>query len=471
MLWTSKTIFIKKVLLLFLATSTSFFLNSALPDNISELVEESAPAVVNITAKKEVSQRSSYGYGGIPDEMLERFGIPREFREIPQQKREAISYGSGFILKDNYIMTNFHVVEDSTDVTISLSDRREFSAEVIGVDPLSDLAVLEVKGKNLPTVAVGDSDELRVGDWVIAIGSPFSFDFSVTAGIVSAKGRSIQNNNIGNYVPFLQTDVAINPGNSGGPLFNLDGEVVGINSQIYSRSGGYQGLAFAIPINVAIDVADQIITNGEVSRGYLGVRMSEVDSDLADALGMNKPYGALINDVEEGESADNAGLIPGDVIVEFDKKEIKFSSDLPHVVGQIKPETKALAKVIRDGEEMILEFILGELPVNKESFIPAKTQLSSDPIGLKVADIDRDNPSMTNMPDGVIISRVNPNSPASGKVNRGDIITMIQYKGKKYEVIDVNSFNETLDNFTTGNKIAIHLIRGGNRLIRSITLN
>ena len=466
-----KTIFIKKVLLLFLATSTSFFLNSALPDNISELVEESAPAVVNITAKKEVSQRSSYGYGGIPDEMLERFGIPREFREIPQQKREAISYGSGFILKDNYIMTNFHVVEDSTDVTISLSDRREFSAEVIGVDPLSDLAVLEVKGKNLPTVAVGDSDELRVGDWVIAIGSPFSFDFSVTAGIVSAKGRSIQNNNIGNYVPFLQTDVAINPGNSGGPLFNLDGEVVGINSQIYSRSGGYQGLAFAIPINVAIDVADQIITNGEVSRGYLGVRMSEVDSDLADALGMNKPYGALINDVEEGESADNAGLIPGDVIVEFDKKEIKFSSDLPHVVGQIKPETKALAKVIRDGEEMILEFILGELPVNKESFIPAKTQLSSDPIGLKVADIDRDNPSMTNMPDGVIISRVNPNSPASGKVNRGDIITMIQYKGKKYEVIDVNSFNETLDNFTTGNKIAIHLIRGGNRLIRSITLN
>ena len=466
-----KTIFIKKVLLLFLATSASFFLNSALPDNISELVDESAPAVVNITAKKEVSQRSSYGYGGIPDEMLERFGIPREFREMPQQKREAISYGSGFILKDNYIMTNFHVVEDSTDVTISLSDRREFSAEVIGVDPLSDLAVLEVKGKNLPTVVVGDSDELRVGDWVIAIGSPYSFDFSVTAGIVSAKGRSIQNNNIGNYVPFLQTDVAINPGNSGGPLFNLDGKVVGINSQIYSRSGGYQGLAFAIPINVAIDVADQIITNGEVSRGYLGVRMSEVDSDLADALGMNKPYGALINDVEEGESADNAGLIPGDVIIEFNKKEIKFSSDLPHVVGQIKPETRASAKVIRDGEEIILEFILGELPVNKESFIPAKTQLSSDPIGLKVADIDRDNPSMTNMPDGVIISRVNPNSPASGKVNRGDIITMIQYKGKKYEVVDVNSFNEALDNFTTGNKIAIHLIRGGNRLIRSITLN
>ena len=462
---------LKNFFIVIFLIGSSKILFAALPENISDLVDDSAPAVVNITAKKEVSQRSSYGYGGIPDEMLERFGIPREFREMPQQKREAVSYGSGFILKDNYIMTNFHVVEDASEVVVSLSDRREFIAEVIGVDPLSDLAVLEVKGKNLPSVDVGNSDELKVGDWVIAIGSPFSFDFSVTAGIVSAKGRSIQNNNIGNYVPFLQTDVAINPGNSGGPLFNLDGEVVGINSQIYSRSGGYQGLAFAIPINVAVDVADQIISSGEVSRGYLGVRMSEVDSDLADALGMKKPYGALINDVEEGESADLAGLIPGDVIIEFDDKQIKFSTDLPHVVGQIKPNTEAIAKVIRDGEEISLEFILGELPVNSETFIPAKTQTSSDPIGIKVADLDRDNPSMANMPDGVIVSRVNPNSPASGKVNRGDLITMIQFKGKKYQVFDVESFNDSLLNFSSGDKVAVHLIRGGNRFIRSITLN
>ena len=446
-------------------------LYAQLPDNISELVDQSAPAVVNITAKKEVQQRSSFGYGGIPDEMLERFGIPRDFREMPQQRRESVSFGSGFILKSNYILTNFHVVEDATEVVVSLSDRREFKAEVVGVDPLSDLAVLEVDGKDLPAVNVGNSDKLNVGDWVIAIGSPFSFDFSVTAGIVSAKGRSIQNNNIGNYVPFLQTDVAINPGNSGGPLFNLDGDVVGINSQIYSRSGGYQGLAFAIPINVALDVADQIINNGEVSRGYLGVRMSEVDSDLADALGMNKPYGALINDVEEGESADNAGLVPGDVIIEFDSKEIKFSSDLPHVVGQIKPDSSAKAKVIRDGKEITLDFVLGELPITSEQFIPAKTQQSSDPLGLKVADIDRDNPSMTNMPEGVIVSRVNPNSAASGKVNRGDVITMIQYKGQKYMVYDVDSFNQALSNFSSNNKIAIHLIRNGTRLIRSVTLN
>ena len=464
-------IFNKSLAILLFSITLSNYVVANLPGNISELVDASAPAVVNITSKKEVPQRSSFGYGGIPDEMLERFGVPREFREAPQQKREAISYGSGFILKDNYIVTNFHVVEDATEVVVSLSDRREYIAEIIGVDQLSDLAVLKVKGKDLPIVNVGNSDELKVGDWVIAIGSPFSFDFSVTAGIVSAKGRSIQNNNIGNYVPFLQTDVAINPGNSGGPLFNLEGEVVGINSQIYSRSGGYQGLAFAIPINVAIDVADQIINSGEVSRGYLGVRMSEVDSDLADALGMKKPYGALINDVEEGESADIAGLVPGDVIIEFDKKEIKFSSDLPHVVGQIKPDTKASAKIIRDGKEISLDFVLGELPINNETFVPAKTQSASDPIGLKVVDIDRENPSMANMPDGVIVSRVNANSAASGKVNRGDIITMIQYKGKKYDVNDVDSFNEALDNFSTGNKIAIHLIRNGSRLIRSITLN
>jgi serine protease Do len=460
---------INSFLIIILTSSTSLY--AQLPDNISELVDQSAPAVVNITAKKEVSQRSSFSYGGIPDEMLERFGIPRDFREMPQQKRESVSFGSGFILKNNYILTNFHVVEDATEVVVSLSDRREFKAKVVGVDPLSDLAVLEVDGKDLPAVNVGNSDKLNVGDWVIAIGSPFSFDFSVTAGIVSAKGRSIQNNNIGNYVPFLQTDVAINPGNSGGPLFNLDGDVVGINSQIYSRSGGYQGLAFAIPINVAMDVADQIIKNGEVSRGYLGVRMSEVDSDLADALGMNKPYGALINDVEEGESADNAGLVPGDVIIEFDSKEIKFSSDLPHVVGQIKPDSSAKAKVIRDGKEITLDFVLGELPITSEQFIPAKTQQSSDPLGLKVADIDRDNPSMINMPEGVIVSRVNPNSAASGKVNRGDVITMIQYKGQKYMVYDVDSFNQALSNFSSNNKIAIHLIRNGTRLIRSVTLN
>ena len=456
-----------------LIISTLLIANNAfgkLPENISDLVKEASPSVVNITSKREVASRGSYGYG-IPDEFLERFGIPREFRESPQQKREALSYGSGFIFKDNYILTNYHVVEDATEVVVSLSDRREFVANVIGIDPLSDLAVLEVEGQDLPAVNIGNSDELEVGDWVVAIGSPFSFDFSVTAGIVSAKGRSIQNNNIGNYVPFLQTDVAINPGNSGGPLFNLEGGVVGINSQIYSRSGGYQGLAFSIPINVALDVADQIITNGEVKRGYLGVRMSEVDSDLADALGMSKPYGALINDVEDGESADNAGLQPGDVIIEFNKKEIKFSSDLPHVVGQIKPGSNAKGKVIRDGKTKILNFTLGELPSSNDRFIPAKATTSEDPLGLKVAEIDRDNPAMANAPDGVMVTRVNPGSPASGKILRGDIISMIQSKSKKYEIYDTDDFEFVVEELNSDDKVAVHIYRNGSRIITSLKVN
>ena len=456
-----------------LIISTLLIANNAfgkLPENISDLVKEASPSVVNITSKREVAPRGSYGYG-IPDEFLERFGIPREFRESPKQKREALSYGSGFIFKDNYILTNYHVVEDATEVVVSLSDRREFVANVIGIDPLSDLAVLEVEGQDLPAVNIGNSDELEVGDWVVAIGSPFSFDFSVTAGIVSAKGRSIQNNNIGNYVPFLQTDVAINPGNSGGPLFNLEGGVVGINSQIYSRSGGYQGLAFSIPINVALDVADQIITNGEVKRGYLGVRMSEVDSDLADALGMSKPYGALINDVEDGESADNAGLQPGDVIIEFNKKEIKFSSDLPHVVGQIKPGSNAKGKVIRDGKTKILNFTLGELPSSNDRFIPAKATTSDDPLGLKVAEIDRDNPAMANAPDGVMVTRVNPGSPASGKILRGDIISMIQSKSKKYEIYDTDDFEFVVEELNSDDKVAVHIYRNGSRIITSLKVN
>jgi serine protease Do len=339
-------------LIAIVSTGLSFGLNaaSALPSAISELVDSAAPAVVNITSKKEVKMRNNpRGF----DEFERFFGIPRNYPQPQEpQTREAVSYGSGFIFKEGYLLTNFHVIDEATEIIVSLNDRREYSAEVVGIDPLSDLAVLKISGKNLPKVSIGDSENLKVGDWVVAIGSPFSFDFSVTAGIVSAKGRSIQNQNIGNYVPFIQTDVAINPGNSGGPLFDLDGKVVGINSQIYSRSGGYQGLAFAIPIDVAMEVAEQIIATGNVARGYLGVRVGEVDNDLAEALSMDKPYGALITDVEKGESGDDAGLLPGDVILEFDGREIKFGSDLPHVVGRIQPQSKANARVMRDGKKL-----------------------------------------------------------------------------------------------------------------------
>ena len=452
-------------------TGLSFGLNAAsgLPSAISELVESAAPAVVNITSKKEVKMRNNpRGF----DEFERFFGIPRNYPQPQEpQTREAVSYGSGFIFKEGYVLTNFHVIDEATEIIVSLNDRREYSAEVVGIDPLSDLAVLKISGKNLPKVSIGDSENLKVGDWVVAIGSPFSFDFSVTAGIVSAKGRSIQNQNIGNYVPFIQTDVAINPGNSGGPLFDLDGKVVGINSQIYSRSGGYQGLAFAIPIDVAMEVAEQIIATGNVARGYLGVRVGEVDNDLAEALSMDKPYGALITDVEKGESGADAGLQPGDVILEFDGREIKFGSDLPHVVGRIQPKSKANAKVIRDGKTITLKFVLGELPADQRTFIPAKTEISSDPLGLKIEDLSAENSKQNDPEEGVLVTRVNNGSPASGKITKGDIITEVIAKGKRYEIEDATSFESLVAKFSTGDKLAIVGRRNGNRFFVAVTVN
>jgi len=458
-------------LTLILIAGITFNLSAAsgLPSAISELVESAAPAVVNITSKKEVKMRNNpRGF----DEFERFFGIPRGYPQPQEpQTREAVSYGSGFIFKEGYLLTNFHVIDEATEITVSLNDRREYSAEVVGIDPLSDLAVLKISGKNLPKVLIGDSENLKVGDWVVAIGSPFSFDFSVTAGIVSAKGRSIQNQNIGNYVPFIQTDVAINPGNSGGPLFDLDGKVVGINSQIYSRSGGYQGLAFAIPIDVAMEVAEQIIATGNVARGYLGVRVGEVDNDLAEALSMDKPYGALITDVEKGESGADAGLLPGDVILEFDGREIKFGSDLPHVVGRIQPKSKANAKVIRDGKTITLKFVLGELPADQRTFVPAKAEVSSDPLGLKIENLSADNTKPNDPDEGVLVIRVNNGSPASGKITKGDIITEVIAKGKRYAIEDATSFESLVAKFSSGDKLAIVGRRNGNRFFVAVTVN
>jgi serine protease Do len=463
--------FVKFNIVLILIAGITFNLNAAsgLPSAISELVESAAPAVVNITSKKEVKMRNNpRGF----DEFERFFGIPRGYPQPQEpQTREAVSYGSGFIFKEGYLLTNFHVIDEATEITVSLNDRREYSAEVVGIDPLSDLAVLKISGKNLPKVSIGDSENLKVGDWVVAIGSPFSFDFSVTAGIVSAKGRSIQNQNIGNYVPFIQTDVAINPGNSGGPLFDLDGKVVGINSQIYSRSGGYQGLAFAIPIDVAMEVAEQIIATGNVARGYLGVRVGEVDNDLAEALSMDKPYGALITDVEKGESGADAGLQPGDVILEFDGREIKFGSDLPHVVGRIQPKSKANAKVIRDGKTITLKFVLGELPADQRTFVPAKTEVSSDPLGLRIENLSADNAKPNDPDEGVLVIRVNNGSPASGKIAKGDIITEVIAKGKRYAIEDATSFESLVAKFSTGDKLAIVGRRNGNRFFVAVTVN
>ena len=445
----------------------SFSSLRAFDETIPQLVEDSSPAVVNITSKREITYNTQDYFRGMPEEFERFFGIPRDFQQQPQT-RESFAYGSGFFYKDNYLLTNYHVVNDATEVFVSLTDRREHKAEVVGVDMLSDLAVLKIEGDDLPAIKMGSSDKLKVGDWVVAIGSPFSFDFSVTAGIVSAKGRSIQNQNIGGYVPFIQTDVAINPGNSGGPLFNLDGEVVGINSQIYSRSGGYQGVSFAIPIDIAIEVAEQIISTGEVARGYLGVRMGDVDSDLAEALGMDKPYGALINSIELGEAADNAGLKPGDVIVEFAGEEVKFAGDLPHIVGRLRPESRATAEIVRNGEIITLTFVIGKLETGGPSIVPASSNESNYPLGIKVEDLPLD---FDQVDSGVIVTKVDNLSNSSSKIFEGDIITDIQSGREKYSITNSEAFIDIVSKFKKGEKIAIYGFRGDSRIIVPITVD
>ena len=461
----------------FLISSTVFSfsgINSKDLPNFSSLAEYTSPSVVNVSVVKTVPSRDRMQGSRSPfppgSPFEDFFNFPFEDRNQPERKIQ--SGGSGFIISsDGYVLTNHHVIEDASEITISLNDRREFKAKLIGSDKKADVAVLKIDSdKELPFLKLGNSDEVKVGDWVVAIGSPYRLNFSVTAGIVSAKTRSVPGRET-SYIPFIQSDVAINPGNSGGPLFDLNGRVVGINSQIYSRSGGYQGLAFAIPIDVAMEVASQIINDGSVARGYLGVRVGEVDNDLAEALSMEKPYGALITDVEKGESGDDAGLQAGDVIIEFNGKEIKFGSDLPHVVGRIQPKTKANAKIIRDGKNVNLKFTLGELPADERTFIPAKTEISSDPLGLKIEDLSEENSRPNDPESGVFVLRVNNGSPAYGKLTRGDIITEVISQGKRHTIEDAESFEDLVEEFEEGDKLAIVGRRNNNRFFVAVTVD
>src|ERR1700712_745536 len=370
----------------------------ALPD-FTSLVEQASPAVVNISTRQKLPDRS-VAQGQAPD--LE--GLPpmlREFleRSMPpgsrppgsgkgDRQREAQSLGSGFIISaDGFILTNNHVIDGADEILVRLSDRSEMKAKLIGTDPRTDVAVLKIDGKDLPTVKLGNSDKLKVGEWVLAIGSPFGFDHSVTKGIVSAKGRSLPNDT---YVPFIQTDVAINPGNSGGPLFNMAGEVVGINSQIFTRSGGFMGLSFAIPIDVAVDVANQLKKDGKVNRGWLGVVIQEVNKDLAESFGLDKPAGALVAQTLPDGPAAKAGLQVGDVILSMNGQPIVMSADLPHLVGALKAGAKANLEVIRDGKRQTLAITVGALPDDdKEVSASPKSSAdgSSNRLGVSVAEL------------------------------------------------------------------------------------
>jgi len=328
-----------------------------LPD-FTTLVEKQSPSVVNITTTQEARGRGR-GHMMQPDEMFDffrRFMPPEGERFMPPRHGQ----GSGFFISaDGYILTNAHVVDDVDEVVVKLNDKREFRAKVVGADARTDVALIKIEASNLPKVVIGDPDRLKVGEWVLAVGAPFGFENSVTAGIVSAVGRSLPDEN---YVPFIQTDVAVNPGNSGGPLFNMKGEVVGVNSQIISRSGGYMGLSFAIPIDVAMDVAEQLKRHGKVSRGRLGVVIQEVTADLAQAFGLKKPEGALVAEVEPGSPADKAGVLPSDVITRYGGRTIVSSIELPRMVGSTPPGTKTTLTVWRKGAQRELDLVVGAMP-------------------------------------------------------------------------------------------------------------
>ena len=393
---------------------------AGLPD-FTELVEKQGPAVVNISTTQII--RSQPGFSGIPegDPFYELF---RRFAPQMPREHESQSLGSGFIISaDGYILTNAHVVDSADKVTVRLTDKREFVARVIGVDKRTDVALLKIEADHLPKVLTGNSDKLKVGEWVVAIGSPFGFDSSVTAGIVSAKGRSLPQDNL---VPFIQTDVAINPGNSGGPLFNMNGEVVGINSQIYTRSGGSMGLSFAIPIDVATKVAEQLRTSGSVTRGRIGVTIQELTRELAESFGLSQANGALISSVEKGGPADKAGLEVSDVILKFDGKVVNGSADLPRIVASTTPGSKVVADVWRKVALMQLSVAVAKIPEEAHQTVKstgdAKGKLVQR-LGLVLSELSGEQLADLQISGGLLIEAVKGNV-ASG-LQRGAVLLAI----------------------------------------------
>ena len=375
--------------------------------------------------------------------------------------------GSGFVIsEDGYLLTNHHVIDQADEIQVLFSDRREYSAKVIGSDRRSDLALLKIEAKNLPTIKFADVDSLRAGEWVLAIGSPFGLDYSVAAGIVSAIGRSIPTEKGENYVPFIQTDVAINPGNSGGPLFNLKGEVVGINSQIYSRSGGSIGLSFSIPTSVALSVVDQLKKNGKVQRGWLGVVMQDVNKALAESLELGKPQGALINAVEPDGPADRGGINPGDVIVRFDGEDIVDSGDLPHVVGSTAPGTKAKVEIYREGKRKTLNVVVGAL--DKDGPAVADKNNGNDRLGLMVEELDDQERRQLRLRGGILVADVAANSAAANAgLREGDIIVQLGYS----RIDDLDEYLQVIEELPESTPIAIRFYRQGRAIFRTIQID
>lgn len=430
--------------------------------NFSDLVEDVSASVVKINTVSISEQHSSQQIPDIFRDLFEYGGQPRS------PARKVRSSGSGFVIsRDGYILTNHHVVDQASEIQVLFSDRREYQATVIGTDRRSDLALLKIDAKGLDALVFADSDNLKVGEWVLAIGSPFGLDYSVTAGVVSAKGRSLPTEQGENYVPFIQTDVAINPGNSGGPLFNLKAEVVGINSQIFSRTGGSIGLSFSIPSNVAQRVVGQLKANGVVQRGWLGVAIQDVNKALAQSLELDKPRGALINAVETDSPADKGGIEPGDVIVKLDGQEIIDADDLPHLVGMIAPETMTKVVIVREGKRKVLNVTVGALDGDQDS-VAETNNSSSDRLGLAVKPVSEDQLRELRLRGGVLVTEVLPDSPAAlAEIKQGDILVQLGYS----RINDTDEYVRVIADLPENSPILVRFYRGGWAISKTIVID
>ncbi len=445
-----------------------------LPD-FTELVEQQAAAVVNVSTTSsrpvqnpQAPQGQPPGGPGNPEDdpffdFFRKYGPGG-----PQPKEETRSLGSGFIISaDGYIMTNAHVVEAGDDITVRLSDKREFTAKVIGSDKRSDVALIKIDATNLPKVTIGDPNRLKVGEWVLAIGSPFGFDSTVTAGIVSAKGRSLPQEN---FTPFIQTDVAINPGNSGGPLFNMKGEVVGINSQIYSRTGGFMGLSFSIPIDVAMDISNQLRTVGKVTRGRIGVVIQEVTKELAESFGLAKPLGALVNSVEKGGPADKSGIEQSDIILKFDGKAVNSSNDLPRIVASTRPGAKVPAQVWRKGAMKDLTITVGELQedkkAEKQSRKPAKAGDSIAKLGMTLSELTAEQRKELGIAAGLLVEDAQGNAARAG-IRKGDVLLAINNQ----DIKSLEQLNQIVGGFDKSRSVALLIRRGDSSLYIPLRLS
>jgi len=427
----------------FFVNPTPSYSNPSYP-NFTEVVEKNIPAVVIVHAKKKILGNNNINQNmpNLPDELkpfLDKFFDGENGN--PSEPRKAPSFGSGFILtKDGYIMTNNHVIANSDEITITMSDQTELSAKLIGSDERSDLALLKVDADDLPTVNIGTSENLKLGEWVLAIGSPFGFDHTVTAGIVSGKKRNLPNES---YVPYIQTDVAINPGNSGGPLFNLNGDVVGVNAQIYTRSGGFMGVSFAIPAETLSNVYKQLKKDGKVKRGWLGVYIQEVDKDLAISFGLDKPKGAVVAKILDKSPAQKSGLMQGDVILSFDNKDVKKSKDLPLLVGSTEVNSSVRVKILRNKSIIYKNITIEELPEDTQIASMREKSVDNKTIsGLTVSDINETTKKSLNIYGGIKVDEISSEQLNQSKIQVNDIITHINNK----PIFNVKDFSKKIQN-------------------------